>query len=242
MSWIQKLYETYDRCAGLEQFDDAPLAPLSHVEQQAHIEIVLNGKGGFLRASVLQKQPTLIPVTEKSAGRASGPVAHALCDKLKYVAADYISPFGKKSVHNLYLDQLRAWVVAEPNAKVSAILRYVESGRTVADLVVDAGILMRDETGKLLTQWVSPGPPPELFKMLVAKDGQRDPGDALVRWRVEEPGAPETAVWLDPEVQESWIRFDASLGAARGLCMVSGEFAPLAANHPKRLRHGADVA
>jgi CRISPR-associated protein Csd1 len=113
LSWIQKLYETYDRCVGLEQFDNAPLAPLSHVEQQAHIEIVINGRGRFLRASVLQKQPTLIPVTESSAGRASGPVAHALCDKLKYVAADYISPFENKSVHNLYLDQLRAWAAAE---------------------------------------------------------------------------------------------------------------------------------
>jgi CRISPR-associated protein Csd1 len=241
LSWIQKLYETYDRCAGLEQFDNAPLAPLSHVEQQAHIEIVLSGNGSFLRATVLQKQPTLIPVTEKSAGRASGPVAHALCDKLKYVAADYLSPFENKSVHDLYLDQLRAWAVAEPNTKVAAILRYVESGRVVADLIA-AGLIMQDENGKVLTQWVSPGPPPELFKVLVAKNGQRDPGDALVRWRVEEPRVLEAAVWLDTEVQESWIRFDASLGAVRGFCMVTGEVAPLAVNHPKRLRHGADGA
>jgi CRISPR-associated protein Csd1 len=217
LSWIQKLYETYDRCSGLEQFDNAPLAPLGHVEQQAHLEIVLSGDGSFLRAAVLQKQPTLIPVTEKSAGRASGPVAHALCDKLKYVAADYLSPFENKSVHDLYLGQLRAWAAAEPNTKVAAILRYVGSGRVVADLIA-AGLIMQDE------------------------NGQRDPGDALVRWRVEEPGVLETAVWIDTEVQESWIRFDASLGAVRGFCMVTGEVAPLAVNHPKRLRHGADGA
>lgn len=241
MSWIQKLDETYDRCTGLEQFDGAPLAPLSHVEQQAHIEIVLSGKGDFRRATLVQKEATLIPVTEKSAGRASGPVAHALCDKLKYVAADYISPFGKESVHHLYLDQLRAWVAAEPNAKVSAIMHYVESGRIVADLA-HAGLIARDESGNLLTQWTSSDPSPELFKLLVAKNGQRDPGDALVRWRVEEPGVQETAVWRDPEVQQSWIRFDTSLGSIRGLCMVSGEVVPLAVNHPKRLRHGADGA
>ena len=241
MSWIQKLYETYDRCAGLEQFAGNPLAPLSHVEQQAHLEIVLNGSGDFLRATVLQKEPTLIPATEKSAGRASGPVAHALCDKLKYVAADYSSPLDKVSVHNLYLDQLRAWMAAEPNTKVSAILRYVESGRVIADLVA-AGLVFQDEDGQLLTQWNSSTPAPELFKILIPKDGRRDPGDALVRWRVEEKGISETAVWLDPGVRESWIKFDASLAAIRGLCMVSGEAVPLAVNHPKRLRHGADGA
>lgn len=241
MSWIQKLYETYDRCAGLEQFEGTPLAPLSHVEQQAHLEIVLSGKGDFLRATVLQKEPTLIPATEKSAGRARGPVAHALCDKLKYVAADYTSPFDKLPVHNLYLDQLRAWAAAEPNTKVSAVLRYVELGRVVADLVA-AGLVFQDENGRLLTKWNSSEPAPELFKVLTPKDGQHDPGDALVRWRVEEKGISETAVWLDSEVRGSWIRFNASLVADRGLCMVSGEEAPLAVNHPKRLRHGADGA
>lgn len=241
MSWIQKLYQTYDRCAGMEQFDSAPLAPLSHVEQQAHIEIVLSGEGDFRRATIVQKEATLIPVTEKSAGRASGPVAHALCDKLKYVAADYISPFGKESIHHLYLDQLRAWVAREPNAKISTVLRYVESGKIMADLV-GAGLIAQDEAGKLVTQWTSAGPQPELFKVLVAKDGQRDPGDALVRWRVEETGIQESAVWLDTEVQQSWIRFETSLGSIRGLCMVSGEMVPLAVNHPKRLRHGADGA
>jgi len=241
MSWIEKLYETYDRCAGMEQFESAPLAPLSHVEQQAHLEIALDCAGKFLRANVVQKEPTLLQATEESAGRTRKPVAHGLCDKLRYVAADYVSPFGKESFHHFYLDQLRAWVVAEPNSMVTTVLKYVESGKIVADLS-GAGLLALDESGGIVTKSDGLTPASALFKVLVAKDGHRDPGDALVRWRVEEEGVSESAVWLDPEVRESWIRFETTLGAAEGLCMVSGESAAIAVNHPKRLRHGADGA
>jgi CRISPR-associated protein Csd1 len=78
--------------------------------------------------------------------------------------------------------------------------------------------------------------------MLTAKEKKRDQGDAFVRWRVQVPGDPVSAVWEDPEVRDSWIRFCASQKADRGLCMVTGEILPLAASHPKRLRHGADGA
>ena len=135
MSWMQKLYETYDRCAGLEQFEGNPLPPICHGERQAHLEIVLNGDGKFRRASLVPKETTLIPVTEKSAGQTSGAVAHPLCDKIRYVARDYESPFGEKPVHDLYLQQLRSWVASEPNPKLVAILKYVENGEVVKDLV-----------------------------------------------------------------------------------------------------------
>ena len=53
MSWMQKLYETYERCAGREPDSAKPLEPVAHTTQQAHIEIVLDGAGSFRRASVL---------------------------------------------------------------------------------------------------------------------------------------------------------------------------------------------
>ena len=64
MTWIQKLAETYDRCAGA-------LQPVSHTTQQAHLEIVLDGQGRFRRASVVPKEDctTLVPCTEESGGR-----------------------------------------------------------------------------------------------------------------------------------------------------------------------------
>ena len=51
MSWIQKLYDTYEQCADAPQFENDPLMPISHTKQQAHIEIVLDDNGNFLRAN-----------------------------------------------------------------------------------------------------------------------------------------------------------------------------------------------
>ena len=71
MSWIQKLHETYELCAGAPQFAKDPLLPVSHTEKQAHIEIVLDRNGSFQRAAVIAKENTVIPASEKSAGRAN---------------------------------------------------------------------------------------------------------------------------------------------------------------------------
>jgi CRISPR-associated protein Csd1 len=241
MSWMEKLYQTYENCANLPQFENNPLTPVSHATQQAHIEIVLDGEGNFLRAEVIGKEPTLIPMTEKSAGRAGGPAAHPLCDKIRYCAADYISAEGKKTVHPLYLEQLRQWVAVEPNPKVAAVLRYVERGTLVDDLTREK-VLHRGEDDVLLVEWNSKSAPPAIFKVLPANGAKRDQGDALVRWRVQIPEDPESAVWKDSAVQNAWIRFDAAQGEATGLCVITGEQLPLAINHPKRLRHGGDGA
>src|SRR5438067_1364380 len=121
MSWIQKLRETYERCAGREPEGGEPLMPVSHTTQQAHIEIVLDAAGEFKRASVLDKDrsTTLIPCTEDSGGRAgSKPVNHPLCDKLQYVAGDYVEFGGEVTTgfsgapdapHRAFLASLKGW-------------------------------------------------------------------------------------------------------------------------------------
>jgi CRISPR-associated protein Csd1 len=242
LSWIQKLYETYELCANAPQFEKHPPLPVSHTEQQAHIEIILDQTGTFQRAAVVAKENTVFPATEESAGRTSKPVPHPICDKIQYCAADY-KKFGgaKGGFFEDYIRQLRQWQTEYPNAKVGAVLRYVEKGSVVADLV-QAGVLHCGPDHTLLTEWVSEAPTPDLFKMLIAKEKKRDQGDAFVRWRVQVPGDPVSAVWLDPSVRDSWIRFVASQSDARGLCMVTGETTALTANHPKRLRNPADKA
>jgi CRISPR-associated protein Csd1 len=243
MSWIQKLHETYDLCATAPQFKKKPPLPMSHSRQQAHIEIVLDAAGRFLRAKVVAKEETVIPITEESAGRVgTKPPPHPLSDKVQYCAADY-SAFGgaKESFYPEYIEQLRRWDESDQNHKVHAVLSYVERGTVVADLVRER-ILWCSEDHKLLTEWTENSAIPELFKMLTPKDGKREQGDAFIRWRVEVPDDLESATWEDPAVRESWIRFDASQHSDIGLCMVTGEDTALATSHPKRLRHGADGA
>lgn len=242
MSWIQKLYETYELCAGAPQFEKAALMPVSHAEQQAHVEIVVDPGGNFQRATLVPKETTVIPATEASAGRTNKAAPHPLCDKIQYCAADY-KAFGgaKDSYFREYIQQLREWQSYDANPKVRAVLSYVEKESVVADLV-RAGVLHCGSNGKLLTEWASDGPTPEVFKMLTPKEKKRDQGDAFVRWRVQVPGDPMSAVWEDGTIRDSWIRFDASSKKAHGLCMVTGEMNALAASHPKRLRHGGDGA
>ncbi|HDH00796.1 MAG TPA: type I-C CRISPR-associated protein Cas8c/Csd1, partial [Nitrospirae bacterium] len=72
MSWMAKLYETYEAGMALDLSDEEPLMPISHTLQNAHINIVIDGDGNFKRASVLEKTQIVLPATEKSAGRSSG--------------------------------------------------------------------------------------------------------------------------------------------------------------------------
>lgn len=239
MSWIQKLVETYDACFGQPQFADQPLVPIDHVEQNAHIEIAIDERGNFLRAAVVQKEPTLIPVTEQSAGRTSGAVAHPLSDKIRYVAKD----FGSDD-HQLFADQLASWASESTNSSLRAILSYLKKGSVASDLV-KAGIMTKLDDGSWKTAWskdeIKNAP---LAKLLTAdaKTKERDQSDAFVRWRVEIPGKLESAVWKDIELQKDWAAFNARNQSGLGLCLSTGDLAPLAENHPRRLRHGGDGA
>ncbi len=239
---MQKLYETYERCDGAPQFETNPLLPVNHTQQQAHIEIVLDQNGDFQRAALVNREATVVPATEDSAGRTTNIMPHPLCDKIQYCASDY-KKFGgaKESGFNEYVKQLRDWQNECPAAKAQAVLHYVEHGSVVADLLT-AKILSCGPDNKLLTEWNAGTPAPDLFRMLTPKEKKRDQGDAFVRWRVQMPGDDNSAVWKDSGVVNSWIDYSTTKSQIRGLCMVTGEVDGLAVKHPKRLRHAADGA
>lgn len=245
MSWIQKLYETYEQCKGREPPGSARLMPISHTPQQVHIEITLDVAGNFKGARIVQKEETIIPATEKSAGRTgAGALPHPLCDKVQYCANDYLVHGGKKrSFFNEYEEQLATWCSSEfSHAKARAVLAYIRKHSVVSDLVKEK-LLHLGTDGKLLTQWSGKNDAPDIFRLLTAKEGERDQGDAFIRWHVREDGNPCTAVWEDPTLQDAWGTFDASTKELKGVCMVTGDHhAALTANHPKRIRHAGDGA
>jgi len=252
VSWIQKLHETYERCAGHEPEAAEPLMPIGHTTQQAHIEIVLDAEGEFRRASVLDKSAstTLIPCTEESGGRTGKkPVNHPLCDKLQYIAGDYLEFDGEvtsgfsatpSEPHCSFLKSLRGWASSDwGHPKLDAILHYVEQGQVVADLVASA-VLHVDTHGKLFKQWSGDkNLAPSIFKALPSTQSQED---AFVRWRVEEAGNPISATWQDPELLSAWIAYCQNTQTKRGYCMVDGKETALAVQHPAKLRHGGDKA
>ncbi|MBI4741632.1 MAG: type I-C CRISPR-associated protein Cas8c/Csd1 [Betaproteobacteria bacterium] len=244
MAWIEKLYATYEACKGHEPQGAQPLMPISHTPQQIHIEITIDEHGSFKGAKTTQKEETFIPATEKSANRTAGEAAHSLCDKVQYCAADYVKHGGTKPPYFASYEKLLSeWCDSDfSHAKARAVLAYVQKAQVVADLVREK-ILYLGEDGKLLTKWPAETDTPDVFRLLTAKDGERDQGDAFIRWQVQCTNDPNSAVWLDTSLQQAWIDFESSSKATKGLCMVTGEEnTALALSHPKRIRHAGDGA
>ena len=252
MSWLHKLYQTYESCKGREPEGSQKLMPIGHTTQQAHVEIVLDGKGNFRRATVLDKgaSTTLLPCTEESGGRAgSMPVNHPLCDKLQYLARDFgkfggevTSGFAKKpeEPHRAYLTSLSSWATSSNgHPKLDAIRRFVEQGRVVETLVA-AKVLPLGSEGKLMKTWDGDKDKmPPIYKALPA--GQT-PEDAFIRWSVEDEGNPASGTWQDAELIEAWISHYAGTQTRRGYCMVIGTDGTLAVQHPAKLRNAGDKA
>lgn len=255
MSWMQKLFETYE--ATIERHGVStggpPLLPVGHTLQQAHVDIVLDQLGNFRRADVSGGVETIIPATESSAGRTTNESPHPLCDKIQYVAGDYgCDGYGgtKKSYFASYYDLLKRWFAEEPHPKLRAVLTYVSKKRVVADLVA-AGILYLDPVTKMLANACPDGPPRPAIFGVIPKDAKKkvagkplqDQGSAFVRWRVEVPGNVASGTWEDADLLASWTAYSTRDSDSKGVCLVTGRMdVPIARMHPKRLRHGGDGA
>ncbi|OPH38633.1 type I-C CRISPR-associated protein Cas8c/Csd1 [Moraxella equi] len=245
MSWIQKLYRTYEVISSQEAgFEGNSLTPIGHTLQTAHIEIVLNGNGEFQTARVMPaKTAIILPATETSENRTSGEAPHPLADKLQYVAKDYPNYGGEKKAYFAgYLAQLQAWCESPcANDKVKAVLAYVKKGEVIADLI-KVGVLHLNADGNVLNKWDNESDAPAIFSVLPKTKGEIEFGSALVCWQVEVAGDPQSETWTDKAVQQSWIEYLALAGGQTGFCVVQGEEKPIANMHPAKLRHTGDKA
>lgn len=256
MSWMQKLFETYEACSKNPAFIDPPqaengskeapaLMPVSHTSQQAHIHVVIDGNGNFVRAELLPlKMQYIIPATEDSAGRAGKKVApHPLIDKIHYCAGDYKGKKAEKfeGGFEAYLALLKSWSESEfSHTIVNAVYKYIAKKELAKDLV-RVGILQADELGNLLVDPQEDGQ--GIFKCIIrdAKTKHYDQGDAVVCWEVV-GGELESRSWKNKTLQEQWILFEALLPKDLSLCMVSGENRAVAKNHPRNIRRPGDGA
>ncbi len=255
MSWMAKLYDTYEMGMGLDLPDENKLMPISHTLQNAHINIVIDYDGCFKRAFVLENTQIILPATEKSAGRSGKlPPPHPLADKIQYIAQDYVDYGGRKiCFFEDYEKQLNSWCSSsQSHPKAIAIHKYIKKGQVVADLIA-SGVLYADENNQLMAYWPNEGDknPPLIFKVLPAipKDKRQnkdkaeiEPGDALVCWSVEKEGEPDSNTWKDERLQQSWIDYNSRTGDVSDFCFITGNSSPIAVNHPAKLRHTGDKA
>lgn len=246
MSWLQKLYVTYEKAQALEISDDLKPLPISHTIQNAHIKVTIDSLGNFKRAEVLEKTQIILPATESSAGRSGKkPPPHPLDDKVQYVAEDY-KKFGgaKPSFFDDYLELLTNWCDSDfSTEQVCAVKAYVEKGSLIQDLI-NHSVLFIDEENVLLTAWPkdSEQDAPKIFKVLPKESGRLDQGSALICWNVESPKFLVSETWLNPDIQQAWIQYDSQSAGEKSLCYVTGQERPTASNHPAKLRHTGDKA
>jgi CRISPR-associated protein Csd1 len=246
VSWMTKLYETYENCESeigkTIESGEMPLLPVGFSIQDAHIEVMLDLEGNFLDARVLDKSEklTIIPCTEDSVTRSgSGAIPHPLFDKLQYAAGDYSEYGGEKGnkFFEAFIRQLADWCASSyQNPKAEAIYRYLKKGCLIQDLVA-AKILWCDENKKLLKKWTgNKNEVPPIFKVLV---GNQE--DAFVRFTIIGDGI-ETRAWLDKNVWNCWLQYYLSIQTTKELCYVTGEEIICVEKHASKIRNTADKA
>ena len=243
MSWLEHCYQTYEYIRrtepgliGKQEPKRVPLFPVGHTTQQANLQIELDPDGNFVSARILRpdEYTTIVPCTEESASRTHlNP--HALADKLQYLASDY-KDFGgpKESGWEAYHKQLAAWCQSEfAHPLVCAVLRYLEKGTLIRDLL-SRGCLVADDTGKLpRTYSGSDEETPAIFKSLQSKDQT----ESFVRFRV---GTDD--LWTDHSVWDSWLDFYETQLTHIDYCTVLGQKVPISTLSPKKIRNPGDGA
>lgn len=252
MSWVEKLYQTYennnDKIA--DPNDTIPLLPLFHTTQNAQLHVMLDGNGKLVDASVVTKDsaPTIIPATEESAGRAGAKIApHALFDTLQYVAGDYLkyggNPNKKKNESGFepYIEALQGWAESAGNRKLQAVYVYLKEGCLIKDLI-EKKVLVQGNNGMLAVEWTGPAEEaPSIFKV-IRQANKKGQFEAFVRFSVEIPGDNPSELWRDTKLRETWGSYYATLQSRSDLCMVTGETTNVASNHPKNIRYPGDGA
>lgn len=223
MSWIQKLQETYERCADSVEPVGPRLWPISHIMKQAHVEVVIDLDGNLRRDRIRKldcsESLTLIPTTENSASRAGAVVApHPLCDELSY-CAPILQPSEKFSA---YVELLSFWATStHTHPKLKAVLAYIRK-QTLRDDLVEAGIF------------------PLVFTNKKGQKTRIEEGKVFVRWRIEEIDNPCSGTWQDSSLIKAWQEFDRTSNPCDGVCMVTGQYSRIATKHAKFVRYPGD--
>ncbi len=228
MSWMSRLYQTYENQSRAEKRDGDNITPIAHMNATAQLEVQLDTAGDFRDAHILEKAEgrTLIPVTESSAARSSGIAPHPLSDTLSYVAGDFenycMAEKERKTSHNkfsAYMEQLGKWAQSEfTHPKVQAIYAYLQKRRLIADLI-QAGIIEVDDNGVFCAKKIS-GQPYE---------------KAMVRFRVfgADPGTCDST-WEDAALIDSYVCYYFSRSEGKeDICYLTGEKQVVSENHPK---------
>jgi CRISPR-associated protein Csd1 len=250
VNWTAELLDLYQKNESLagkavlqEGKDPLILLPIYHSTVKAQVTVTLLESGEFHSAEIVPKKEglTIIPVTEESGSRTRNNAPHPLCDKLYYLAGDFMEYWQGKDdftpYHETYINNLRKWVDSPyTHKKVNSILQYLSKSTLIKDLV-NSEILHLGDNGDLS----------ENIKIEEIKQT-----DALIRFQVYEQnestkmtledndGSQYAECWLDRSLQKKYIEYVRSESKEKQLSYLTGDLTAITYLHPRKIRNEGD--
>ena len=243
MSWMQKLYRTYEYVQE-QGLDDEDLALPFHMSKAVHLKVILNDKAEFVGAERFEvKKQVPIQVTEKSSKRAGSAIApYALHDGLQYIAKtagnyltiEYLSKVAEKDNGKKWkeflagTDEDKKKFADTEKAKYKDCFEFYEkqlSGWTEFGNLKEINIVLQYiQKGSLIEDLLEK----QIFsfKDNILSVGKDDPFSLTIVWAVEISNDPHSDLWNKPCIQSRWIEYQESLiqkGRHKSLCCITGD-------------------
>ena len=243
MSWMQKLYRTYEYVQE-QGLDDEDLALPFHMSKAVHLKVILNDKAEFVGAERFEvKKQVPIQVTEKSSKRAGSTIAsYALHDGLQYIAKtagnyltiEYLSKVAEKDNGKKWkeflagTDEDKKKFADTEKAKYKDCFEFYEkqlSGWTEFGNLKEINIVLQYiQKGSLIEDLLEK----QIFsfKDNILSVGKDDPFSLTIVWAVEISNDPHSDLWNKPCIQSRWIEYQESLiqkGRHKSLCCITGD-------------------
>ena len=243
MSWMQKLYRTYEYIQE-QGLDDEDLALPFHMSKAVHLKVILNDKAEFVGAERFEvKKQVPIQVTEKSSKRAGSAIApYALHDGLQYIAKtagnyltiEYLSKVAEKDNGKKWkeflagTDEDKKKFADTEKAKYKDCFEFYEkqlSGWTEFGNLKEINIVLQYiQKGSLIEDLLEK----QIFsfKDNILSVGKDDPFSLTIVWAVEISNDPHSDLWNKPCIQSRWIEYQESLiqkGRHKSLCCITGD-------------------
>jgi len=243
MSWMQKLYRTYEYVQE-QGLNDEDLALPFHMSKAVHLKVILNDKAELVGAERFEvKKQVPIQVTEKSSKRAGSTIAsYALHDSLQYIAKtagnyltiEYLSKVAEKDNGKKWkeflvgTDEDKQKFADTEKAKYKDCFEFYEkqlSGWTEFGNLKEINIVLQYiQKGSLIEDLLEK----QIFsfKDNILSAGKDDPFSLTIVWAVEIPGDLHTNLWSKPCIQEQWIEYQENLiqgCSQKSLCCITGD-------------------
>ena len=243
MSWMQKLYRTYEYVQE-QGLDDEDLALPFHMSKAVHLKVILNDKAELVGAERFDvKKQVPIQVTEKSSKRAGSTIAsYALHDSLQYIAKtagnyltiEYLSKVAEKDNGKKWkeflagTDEDKQKFADTEKAKYKDCFEFYEkqlSGWTEFGNLKEINIVLQYiQKGSLIEDLLEK----QIFsfKDNILSVGKDDPFSLTIVWAVEISNDPHSDLWNKPCIQSRWIEYQESLiqkGRHKSLCCITGD-------------------